>query len=156
GSGIKLGNATIGNGPATLGFAFNTPVDHPITASYNGDGNFNSTQTTAAYIQKVRPGTVTTVVAKNAAGQIISSSVSGEKVTFQASVTAPAGGTPTGKVQFFINGVLQATVTLSAGKASLTRTLSGGTYQIAAKYLPATPPSFASSTGTLTHTVTPG
>ena len=75
-------------------------------------------------------------------------SVAGQPVTFTATVTAPAGGTPTGSVTFFDNGTPLGTTRLgNGGQATFTTlTLSAGSHSITAAYLGA--PTFNGSRST--------
>ena len=77
-----------------------TPPSHTISASYSGDGNFttsngSTTQTVA------KADTVTTIASS------LNPSVYGRSVTFAATVadaTTSSAGTPTGTVQFYVDG----------------------------------------------------
>jgi hypothetical protein len=63
------------------------------------------------------------------------SSTYGQSVTLTVSVSS-AGGTPTGTVEFFDNGISLGTAPLSGGSASLTtNAIAAGTRSITAKYL---------------------
>ncbi|HEV2057648.1 MAG TPA: Ig-like domain repeat protein, partial [Methylomirabilota bacterium] len=65
-------------------------------------------------------------------------SVSGQAVTFTATVTAAGGGTPTGTVQFTIDGVnFGSPVTVTGGTAAsgATSSLSAGAHSITATYV---------------------
>ncbi len=58
----------------------------------------------------------------------------GQSVTFMATVVG-AGGTPTGVVNFIIDGAFQASVALTAGQAAFsTSSLTGGSHTITASY----------------------
>ena len=97
--------------------------------------------------------TTTTVVSAPA-----NPSVYGQSVTFTATVAAnpPGSGTPTGTVQFQIDGTnFGSAVTLVSGSAtsSAITTLSAAAHTIQAIYSGDT--TFATSTGTLTQTVNP-
>ena len=86
--------------------------------------------------------TTTTTLASSA-----NPSVSGQSVTFTATVaaTAPGSGTPTVMVNFLYNGTQIGTETLTAGMATFTTTsLSVGTYPITAVYVAST--NFTTST----------
>jgi len=104
-----------------------------ITAAYGGDANYNGSDNTAApHSQTIVPANTTTAVTSAP-----SSSVTGQDVTFTATVTtdAPGSGTPTGTVTVTIedkddnpiathgpvalDGLGQASVTTNAFKASL-------------------------------------
>ena len=73
-------------------------------------------------------------------------SVAGQPVTFTATVTAPAGGTPTGSVTFLDNGTPLGTTPLgNDGQATFTTSaLTAGSHPITAVYLGA--PTFKGST----------
>src|SRR5208337_4599031 len=74
---------------------------HSITAVYSGAPNFITSTTTSAVSQVVNQASTTTTVSS-----IANPSVFGQSVTFTASVVAnaPGSGTPTGSVQFVIDG----------------------------------------------------
>ena len=77
-----------------------TVASHTITASYGGDGNF---------LGKARPDLTQTVKKAGTTAGVTSSvnpSVFGQSVTFTVTVTAnaPGSGTPTGTVQFKVDG----------------------------------------------------
>jgi autotransporter-associated beta strand protein len=109
-----------------------TAGNHTITATYSGDGNFN-TSVSSALTQTVRAiaSSVTVVASPNP-------SVFGQPVTLTAMVTPAAGqtgGTPTGTVEFDNLNVNLGSATLQGGVASLTVTsLSHGTFDIVARY----------------------
>jgi len=74
-------------------------------------------------------------------------SVAGQPVTFTATVTAPAGGTPTGSVTFLDKGTPLGTAPLGNGQATFTTSaLTAGSHPITAVYLGA--PTFNGSTST--------
>ena len=92
---------------------------YTITAVYGGDSNF-TTSTSTALTQTVNQDATTTTVASSA-----NSSVSGQPITFTATVKAmaPGSGVPTGTVTFFdgstslgtalLNGSGHATISIS-------------------------------------------
>ena len=92
---------------------------YTITAVYGGDSNF-TTSTSTALPQTVKQDATTTTVASSA-----NSSVSGQPITFTATVKAmaPGSGVPTGTVTFFdgstslgtalLNGSGHATISIS-------------------------------------------
>jgi hypothetical protein len=150
-------NVSTGGGVTTA--SFNIPSlavgNHTIAASYSGDGNFTGSSAVA----------LTQTVTKAATSTVISSSVNpavtAQNLTFTAtiSVTAPGGGTPTGTVQFVIDGsnagspVAVAELSASSATASFSTTsLAVGTHVITASY--SGDGSFAASAATaLTQTV---
>src|SRR6202030_1050407 len=112
---------------------------HTVTANYSGDTSFlTSTGDDAAAPQVVNQASTTTTLES-----VANPSVSGETVTFTASVaaTAPGSGTPTGTVNFLegsttlasgvtLNGSDQATFTtssLAVGSHTITADYSGDT-----------------------------
>jgi len=107
------------SGQATLTTSALTTGAHTITANYGGDTNFATSSTTNG--QTVNQANTTTTLATSK-----SPTVSGEQVTFTATVApvAPGAGTPTGTVTFqdagnpigtgSLNGGGQATYTTSA------------------------------------------
>src|SRR5438132_950770 len=106
---------------------------HSITASYPGNANFNLS-TSSALLQTVNPATTTTSV-----GSSTNPSVFGQSVTFTATVsaTAPGTGTPSGTVQFAIDGTnFGSPVTISGGSATsgATSSLSVGNHTITAAF----------------------
>lgn len=106
-----------------------------LTASYEGDVNFNPSTSTAVagpVVQKA-PTTSAVVTAKTP-------TVFGEPVYFTATVTidAPGSGSPLGMVQFKIDGAdFGSPVALAGGEAvsQSTHTLAVGTSTIGAEYL---------------------
>ncbi len=134
-------NGTFTNLPAGA-TVWDTTHTYRFTISYvGGDGNdvvltAQQTATTTALTATANP------------------SVTNQAVTFTATITPAAGsGTPTGTVQFQIDGVnAGAAVALSGGSASFsTAALSVGTHTIAALY--SGDGSFLASSGSLTQTV---
>jgi len=137
GSGLPLN----GSGVATCTAAFNavdSTVD--ITASYGGDSNYNGSSTASALVQVVELADTTTTVSssKNTSGNY---PVTGESVTFTATVEAdtPGTGTPTGDVTFTFTpaAVSPQTVTLNNGQAEYTTSMlkaSNSTYSVACVY----------------------
>jgi hypothetical protein len=96
--------------------------------------------------------------ANTTVGSSLNPSVYGQSVTFTASVTAvsPGSGTPTGTVQFLVDGSnFGAPVPLTSGLATggSLSTLTAGTHIITAAY--SGDGTFSASTGSFTQTVTP-
>src|SRR5205823_1639909 len=120
-----------------------------VTATYQGDGSFNPS-TSSQLDQVVNPYPTTTTVISSA-----NPSRFGQAVTFTATV-ASAGGTPTGIVQFSIDGTnVGGPLTLAGGHAAYpTTSLSVGSHSVTATYAGVT--RFATSTGSLpTQVVNP-
>jgi hypothetical protein len=138
-----LGTSTVTNGVATLTTSTLPLGSDPLTATYNGDGNFNSSV-----------ATVTQTVAKAAPTLTVSTpgpSVFGNPVTITASV--PAG--PTGTITITSGGVTlgSGTITSSNGIVTVTTTtLPVGLDTITATY--GGDSTNNSATGTTTQTVT--
>ncbi|HEY6471929.1 MAG TPA: Ig-like domain-containing protein [Acidimicrobiales bacterium] len=115
---------------------------HAITATYNGDDNFVTSNDSLT--QTVNQDQTTTVLTQNGGTQ------PGQPVSFTATVTAnaPGSGTPTGTVTFELSGApIGSPVTLSGGQAT-SETLSSltpGVYAITAIYSGDT--DFLTSTG---------
>ena len=128
----KLGSVALGGRTARLMTSSLAVATHTITAVYSGDGNF-TTSTSKAVSQTVRQDASTTRLTSSA-----HPSVSGQSVTFTATVraSAPGSGTPTGVVTFLDGSGTLGTATL-AGTGTATFTLSSlsvGTYAITASY----------------------
>jgi hypothetical protein len=129
---IVLGTLPLSSGVATVsasttGYAVGT---YSITASYAGDANDLASSSSAANL-----------VIKDATKTVLSitpsSVVVGASVTLKATVTATAGGTPTGTVAFVYNGSTLTSGTLSGGVYSVTVPTTGypaGTYSLTAVY----------------------
>ena len=129
-----LGTGTLnGSGVATFATSTLSVGSHSMTAEYGGDGNFNTSASSA----------LTQVVQKSDTSTALSSSVNpsrfGQSVTFTATVTAtaPGTGTPAGSVEFFDGATSLGTSTLNgSGQASFaTSTLTVAMHSITAKYL---------------------
>jgi hypothetical protein len=126
---------------------------HTVTAVYSGDSNFASSTGSLSNGQVVKPSSATatsTVVTSSA-----NPSISGQSVTFTATVTASGGsGTPTGTVEFVIDGANSGSLSLvsSGGQTTAiytTSSLTIGTHTISAIY--SGDSNFASSTGSLAN-----
>ena len=139
--------ATLSGGTASITTSTLSVGSHAITATYGGDANF--TGSSGSDMQVVNQAATTTVVVSSP-----DPSVSGELVTFTATVTAdsPGSGTPTGNVNFVIDGGVPVPATLSGGTASFTTsTLSVGGHSVTATY--GGDADFTGSSGTDTQVV---
>lgn len=123
--------------------------DNPISAVFTPTSD-HSGSSSAVIFHTVNKAATNTVLTRSPNA----STVCGQPITFTATVTS-AFGTPTGQVVFKADGTNFATVNLAAGVASFTiANLTAGAHVISAVYLGDT--NFATSTGTLNHTVNPG
>ncbi|HWE93172.1 MAG TPA: Ig-like domain repeat protein, partial [Tepidisphaeraceae bacterium] len=143
------------SGKATWTTTSLSATSHSISASYAGDTNFAGS-TSSTLNQTINPAT-TTASSSTAVASSANPTVFGQGVSFTATVSpvSPATGTPTGTVQFTIDGAnLGSPVTLVNGSASSTSltTLSVSGHNVAAIYSGDT--NFAGSTSpTLVQTV---
>ncbi len=101
----------------------------PYTIGYNYSGDLNFNSTAGTRLLTVNKAATSTVVSSSA-----NPSTRGTAVTFSAAVSSSAGIVP-GDIQFFDVTTLLATVSLAAGRASIsTSALSVGTHSITAVY----------------------
>jgi len=144
----------LSNGMATSGTMSNLAVGrHTVTAIYSGDTNFDSST-----------GMLTQTVTKASTSATLSASahpsVFGQSVTFTVTigVLPPGAGTPTGTVQFQIDGSNAGSpvgVSTSAGVTTAsfsTAMLAVGTHTVTANY--SGDPNFTPSASALSQTVT--
>ncbi len=129
------------------------PGNQVITATYNGDANFNGSSGTLSGGQAVsKADTTVTVTALPA------STVTGQSVTFTATVgvVAPGSGTPTGTITFFANGNPLCTAVAMTGVQATcaTSALPAGNHAISATYNGDT--NFNTSSGSLAGGLTVG
>jgi hypothetical protein len=128
----KLGSPSLVGGKAMLSTSALTVGTHSITATYSGNGTF-ITSTSPALSQKVNKAASSTALSSSH-----NPSVSGQSVTFTATVkaVAPGAGTPTGNVTFKNGGVqVGSPQPLVGGKATLiTSALTVGAHSITATY----------------------
>jgi large repetitive protein len=132
GSGTPTGNVTFfidgarqtpdvplnNNGQATLTTSSLSVGTHTVTANYLGDGNFNTSSGSLTQVETVSKADSNVTVTSS-----VNPSVFGQSVTFTAVVaaTSPSVGTPTGTVNFLVDGVVQAAgVNLVGGRATFT------------------------------------
>jgi hypothetical protein len=122
--------ATVAAGQCTL---VSTSVGvKTITATYLGDSLFNSSPPSSGVAHTVGKATTTTGLASS-----VNPSPAGSSVQLTATVSpAPASGTPTGTVQFQVDGVdFGPPAALSGGSASVTTSaLSVGIHTVDATY----------------------
>jgi predicted secreted protein len=132
---ITLGTATLSTGGKATFTTRALPVgSHTITLSYGGDSNF-ITSTSTALTQAVNQDATTTTVAASA-----NPSVSGQPITFTATVkaVAPGSGVPTGTVTFFDGSTSLGPAQLLDGSGHATisiSTLAVGSHTITASYV---------------------
>jgi len=128
-----LGTGTIAGGAATLPTSTLAVGAHNITATYQGDGNFNASAASTTGTVTINKGDTTV----STASAVPAPSVSGESVTLSStiSVTSPANGTPTGQVNFKDRATTLGTGTIAGGNASFTTTaLVAGSHHITTTY----------------------
>ena len=102
-------------GQATLSTSALTAGSHTIDAAYSGDPNFTLSSATT-WTQVVNAAASATVITETLGAN---PSTFGDALTFTATVSGP-GGTPTGTVQFSIDGVASGLpVALLGGQATL-------------------------------------
>src|SRR5207302_383525 len=144
-----LGSAPVLEGTATLsGITSLIPGTHAVTATYSGDAAFNPS-TSPPIDQVVRGYPTTTTVLSS-----VNPSRVGQPVVFSATVASDGGGTPTGTVQFGIDGQPLSTVPLVSGTATTAPlSLTVGTHALTAVYQGT--PSYTTSADAL-HGVTVG
>jgi hypothetical protein len=143
-----LGTANLSGGSASFSTSALAVAGHSITVSYGGDGNFTGS-TSSALTQTVNRDATATTVASSA-----NPVVSGQSVTFTATVSAnaPGGGTPAGAVTFKDGATTLGTAALSGGVAAFTTSaLAVGSHTITASY--GGNANFLTSSGTVTESV---
>jgi RHS repeat-associated protein len=128
-----IGEGTLdGNGSATFTTSKLDAGEHTIVAVYQGTSNFN-TSTSSDFNETVSAAATTTTLTSNP-----EPSLYGQSITFTATVTpvSPGGGTPTGTVEFDIDGSEAGTDTLDgSGTATFqTDTLEVGDHVVTAIY----------------------
>jgi hypothetical protein len=109
-----LGTSTLSVGTATFMTSGLGGGAHSITAVYGGDANFTGS-TSQVLTQTVNIAASSTSVASSNNPSIL-----GTAVTFTATVTSSATGTPTGAVTFQDGAATLGTGTLSGGTATIT------------------------------------
>jgi hypothetical protein len=124
---FKDGNTTLGTislsgGTASITVSTLKVASHTITASYSGDGNYNSSSNSVS--QKVNKASTTT---------ILTFKTSGSTFTATLSAISPGAGSPSGKVTFYDGTKSLGTVNLSGGKATFSKVNLSG-HSISAVY----------------------
>jgi hypothetical protein len=128
-----LGTATLSAGTAS--FTTIAPLsvaDHSITATYNGDGNFNTSVSGSATHEIVSKASTTVNVTPS-----VNPAVFGQSITLTATVgvQAPGAGVPSGNVSFTVDGTATPVNVDANGQATLTLTsLSKGTHTVSVSY----------------------
>jgi hypothetical protein len=139
------------NGKASFTTSALAADKHFITASYSGDSNFSTGN--SSLIQIVHASASSTKLTSST-----NPSTPGQQITFTATVAdvPPGSGTPTGQVTFLDGTAVVGQVPLdTSGVASFsTSNLSAGSHTINAVYVSDT--NFAASSGTLAQSVQSG
>jgi hypothetical protein len=124
-----LGTGTLSGGTATITTSALAGGAHSITAVYSGDGNF------AGGTSPILTQTVNKQADSISVASSNTSSIFGAPVTFTATVTTSAAGTPTGMVTFQDGASTLGTGMLSGVTAGFTTSgLTGGVHSITAVY----------------------
>jgi hypothetical protein len=139
--GSPAGSATLSGGSASISTSGLSAGTHTVVATYSGDANF--TTSSASLTQTVNQASSSTAVTSS-----LNPSTFGQSVTFTATVSSTAG-TPTGTIQFVLDGSnFGSPITLSGGTATTsTSALSAGVHTVSATYSGDT--NFTGSSGTL-------
>ena len=127
-----LGPGTLSGGSATLTTSALAVATNSITAQYLGDGNYAGSTSSPTDVTVATASTTTALTGFPVAP------ITGQDVTFTATVTAvsPGAGTPTGTVNFMNGSTPLGTETLLNGVATLqTATLPVGANSITADYV---------------------
>jgi large repetitive protein len=143
----SIGTGTLDSGMATFSTSTLSEAYHTISATYNGDANFNAS-TSSGLNQIVNPSTLTQLISSASAVSGATATfiaVSGQTVTFTATVSAmppfPVTTLPTGTVDFLEGSTTLDSVSLTAGQATFSTTLSSSSlapssHTITAVYTP--------------------
>ncbi len=131
-SGMVIGTANL-DGSASAAFTISTlaVASHSISAVYNGDGNFLTSQSASVSLTVAQASTQVSVTTPD------TPAVYGQTATLTAtvSVLAPGSGTPTGSATFTLDGSVIGTVALSNGIATISAgVLSAGNHSISVSY----------------------
>ncbi len=121
-NGVNIGSCAaqaVAAGMATCSISSLSVSSHPITAVYNGDGNFNASPASNTVNQVVNKADTATTITTD----LPDPSVYGETVNVKFTVVAvpPGAGTPTGNVVITVSGGAETcTGTVAAGSCLLT------------------------------------
>jgi outer membrane protein OmpA-like peptidoglycan-associated protein len=126
--GVDTCTGTVAAGQCTLTFSHAGSVS--VTATYDGDSNFNASTSAPATGHKTNEADTSTTITTLAP----SPSVVGQDVTidYGVAVTAPGAGSPTGNVTVS-DGTLSCTGSVAAGQCTITFT-TAGTHVLTATY----------------------
>lgn len=129
--GTPLAPVSLSAGRAVLPVRLGAAVFR-VTATYSGDGNFNSSTSGAVTQTVARAATTTTVTTTNP-----TTIFGGTVISARVQPVAPGAGTPTGTVNFAINSgsaITNVPISLIGGVATLALHLDAGSYSITATY----------------------
>ena len=129
--GTTVCTATLSGGSGSCSSASLSVATHSLAATYAGTANFSASTSSPALSQVVNKASTSTAITSSA-----NPSVTGQSVTYTATVSAvaPGVGTPTGTINFTDNGTTIATCgakTLNASRqatCTVTYSASGGTH----------------------------
>ncbi len=157
--GVSSCTGTVAAGLCNLTLA--TAGARSLTATYQGDPNYNASPASVVEPHQVNPADTTTAVTLTTG---TNPSVFGQSLTFTASITAiaPGSGTPAGNVNFYDGGtcaVPGATIVTNvvlngsgqAAASSTTLSVSGSPHSVVACYLGNS--NYNASTGSIPQTV---
>jgi len=124
-----LSSVALSGSTATLNTTTLSVGAHSITATYNGDGNYNASPASPTFTHTVTKAATTTNLSQD-----IQPSVVGQTVTFTSHVlvTAPGAGTPSGTISVS-NGTQNCSILLPAISCTIAFT-STGTHNVTATY----------------------
>ena len=149
-SSTTLGTAPVSNNSAQINLSKLSPGAHPIIAIYQGDSNFNPSNS-PTYTENIIQASTTVSITSNT-----NTIALGQSTTFTATVQPGSGNTATGGVAFFDGPTLIGFGNLSNNSAQFsTSSLAVGPHTITAQYTGDS--NFSGSTSSpLLETVTPG
>jgi subtilase family serine protease len=145
--GTNVGSAVaLASGSAATTYTFTSTGIHTVAASYGGDSNYNAGLASINVTASLPIPTVTLTPANSTVAP-------NTAATFTAAVAFPGGATPSGSVQFQVDGVNSGSaVTLSSGVATYTYAgaSTSSVHTITAIYSGSTTYASVSSTTTIT------